>query len=144
MNHIHLIALGVRDMTVALQFYKGLGFQTSEKAEAPPIVFFNNGGSRLELFPLHLLMDDIGLTHSKHQPSSGFSGITFAHNVKSEQQVDECLALVVTLGGKIVKAAQPTAWGGYGGYFTDLDGYYWEVAYGESWVFDTQNQLIID
>ena len=27
-------------------------------------------------------------------------------------------------------------WGGYGGYFTDLDGYYWEVAYGQDWEFD--------
>lgn len=43
----------------------------------------------------------------------------------------------------IQKKAQETDWGGYGGYFTDLDGYYWEVACGKFRQFDEWNMLII-
>jgi hypothetical protein len=32
-------------------------------------------------------------------------------------------------GGRVSKAAQRTDWGGYSGYFEDLDGHVWEVAY---------------
>ena len=32
-------------------------------------------------------------------------------------------------GRKIVKSAQPTFYGGYAGYFQDLDGHLWEVAF---------------
>src|SRR5205814_1483923 len=39
-------------------------------------------------------------------------------------------ALADDAGGAIVKPAQPTDWGGYGGYFADPDGYLWEVASG--------------
>jgi uncharacterized glyoxalase superfamily protein PhnB len=32
-------------------------------------------------------------------------------------------------GGTIVKPAGKTFWGGYAGYFADLDGHLWEVVY---------------
>ena len=32
-------------------------------------------------------------------------------------------------GARIVKPAQDVFWGGHSGYFQDLDGYYWEVAW---------------
>lgn len=136
MNHIHLVTLGVRNMTKALQFYRGLGFQTTEVADSPPIVLFNNGGSRLALFTEKLLLDDISLKLNELEQPKPFTGIVLTYEVDSEDLVDNCLALVSNLGGKIVKAAQPTAWGGYGGYFQDLDGYYWEVVYGDMWSFE--------
>lgn len=136
MNHVHLITLGVRDMAKSLQFYRSIGFQTAEVADSPPIVLFNNGGSRLALFNQKLLMDDIGLQHQTLESPRPFGGITFTYEVESEKQVDRCLQLVRNLGGKIVKPAQPTPWGGYGGYFQDIDGYYWEVVYGDMWSFD--------
>lgn len=33
-------------------------------------------------------------------------------------------------GGKIERGGHETFWGGYGGYFSDPDGYVWEVAWG--------------
>ena len=51
MNHIHLITLGVSDMNRSLKFYQGLGFQTSVQEENPGIVFFQNGGTTLALYP---------------------------------------------------------------------------------------------
>jgi uncharacterized glyoxalase superfamily protein PhnB len=32
-------------------------------------------------------------------------------------------------GAKIIKSAGDTFWGGYAGYFADLDGHLWEVAW---------------
>ena len=60
----------------------------------------------------------------------GFRGVTFAYNVRSQERVDEVLAEAEAAGGSIVKPAQPTFWGGYGGYFADPEGYLWEVATG--------------
>lgn len=47
------------------------------------------------------------------------------------------------VGGTIVKEPQTTECGGYGRYFQDRDGYYWEVAYGENCQFDENDMLII-
>lgn len=144
MNRINLITLGVRNMDKALSFYKALGFKTSEKADSPPIVFFNNGGSKLELFPLEFLAKDIAEDMYIEVTPKTFNGITLAYNAKSEEEVIKQLHLAESLGAKIVKPAQATTWGGFGGYFTDLDGYYWEVAYGSIWQFDEHDNLIIE
>ncbi|WP_213167823.1 glyoxalase [Alkalicella caledoniensis] len=73
----------------------------------------------------------------------GFSGITLAYNAKSAEEVDEILEKEEQAGGTIQKEARETDWGGYGGYFTDLDGDYGKVAYGEMWEFDESNMLVI-
>jgi len=41
-----------------------------------------------------------------------------------------------TAGGQLVKEAQDTFRGCFGGYFTDLDGYYWKIAWGPMVEFD--------
>lgn len=73
----------------------------------------------------------------------GFTGITLAYNAKSENEVDEIIHNVREVGANVVKEPQKLSWGGYGGYFIDPDGYYWEVAYGSFWEFDDSNMLII-
>ncbi|MEY9140348.1 putative glyoxalase superfamily protein PhnB [Mammaliicoccus lentus] len=47
------------------------------------------------------------------------------------------------MGAKVTSKVVRQDWGGYSGYFTDLDGYMWEVAYGPDWTFDNQDMLII-
>jgi uncharacterized glyoxalase superfamily protein PhnB len=42
------------------------------------------------------------------------------------------LAQAEAAGGKILKPAQEPFWGGYSGYFSDLDGFLWEVAWNPS------------
>mgnify|MGYP003623334610 CR=1 FL=1 len=144
MNRINLICLGVRDMAKSLAFYKAVGFQTYEKADCPPLVFFDSQGSKRELFPLGELAKDINAEHPPKLSSDGFSGITLACNMKSESQVDACMALVEESGGAIVKKPEMVSWGGYSGYFRDTEGYYWEVAYGPGWRFDDNGMLVID
>lgn len=143
MNRINLICLGVRDMQKALAFYKSLGFKTYIKEQNPPIVFFDTQGTKLELYPIEGLAKDIDETNPPAL-GTGFGGITLAINMKSEQQVDDFMVLVAASGGSIAKPPQKVFWGGYSGYFKDLDGYYWEVAYGDNWKFDQNDMLMIE
>ena len=144
MNRINLIALGVRDLVKAREFYRdGLGFLTTNNEPDPAIVFFNNGGTKLELYPLNSLAKDI---NHDNPPSinHGFAGVTLAYNAKSRAEVDAIFAKIEQIGGVIAKAPQVAVWGGYSGYFQDLDGYYWEVAYWDGWQFDDNEMLIIE
>ena len=36
-------------------------------------------------------------------------------------------------GAKITKTAQKAFWGGYHGYFQDIDGHLWEIGHNPSW-----------
>lgn len=145
MNRVNLITLGVMDIAKSLNFYRDIGFEASVTGddEQPTIVFFNNEGSKLGLFPLEELAKDINEENPPELRQGGFCGITLAYNAKSETEVNDILRTVETFGAKIVKEPQTLSWGGYGGYFIDPDGYYWEVAYGSVWEFDDSNMLII-
>ena len=48
---------------------------------------------------------------------------------------------LVKSGGKIVKEPQGLFWGRYQAYFSDLDGYYWEVSWGPNFQFDENGLL---
>ena len=144
MNRLNIITLGVKDIKKSFAFYQGLGFETKQNLDDKlDIVFFNNQGTRLALYPLDALSMDISETHPPKK-TKGFSGITIAYNTKSKEEVDKVLKNAETLGGTIVKPAGHVFWGGYSGYFQDLDGYLFEVAYGENWQFDKNDMLIIE
>lgn len=143
MNRINLITLGVRSMNESLRFYRdGLGFETTVSEENPGIVFFNNGGTKLSLYSLEELAKDI----NEEQPPTvnGFSGLTLAYNAKSQEEVDDIMTKAVEAGATLVKTPRIVSWGGYSGYFSDPNGFYWEVAYSEHWKFDEQDMLIIE
>jgi len=128
-------------MEKAITFYRdGLGFKTDEKSNNPAVVFFSTSGTKLELYPLELLAQDI----SNDNPpaiSSGFGGITLAYNAKTKEEVQEVIELARKAGATIVKEPQDVFWGGFHAYFSDLDGYYWEVAWGPDFEFDENDML---
>jgi len=59
----------------------------------------------------------------------GFSGITLAYNTRNRNEVDSVLKEAKAAGATILKPAQEAFWGGYSGYFSDPDGFLWEVAW---------------
>ena len=68
-------------------------------------------------------------------PAASAGTFTISHNLRSPEAVDEAMAQALAAGATLVKAPQPTAWGGYGGYFADPDGHLWEIAYNPfSWI----------
>ena len=98
---------------------------------------FPLGGIVLGLYSLQELSEDTTLPYQ----SSTFAEITISYNAKSEAEVDAVLSKVSELGATIVKPAQKVFWGGYSGYFKDLDGYLFEVAYNPFWEFDENDNL---
>ena len=141
MNKITCVCLGVRNMEKAIRFYRdGLGYKTDCTENNPPVCFFNTPGTKFELYPLDLLAKDINPDHPP-KIGDGFGGITLAYNVKSKEEVDKTIELVKGAGGVIVKEPQEVFWGGYHAYFADLDGYYWEVAWGPDFQYNADGLL---
>ena len=139
---ISIITFGVGDFIRSLRFYRdGLGWPT-RATETSDIAFFNTTGARFAIYPLEKLAEDIsaGLAPGR----TGFSGITLAHNVCTREDVAMVLAQAEAAGGRIVKPAQDAFWGGHSGYFTDPDGYYWEVAFAPGFQFAADGSLILD
>jgi catechol 2,3-dioxygenase-like lactoylglutathione lyase family enzyme len=124
---VSVITLGVRDLARAREFYvERLGWPVQQEDENWVCILLGSGETAFTLYPWDELAEDA------HVPidGDGFRGVTFAYNVRSQERVDEVLAEAEAAGGSIVKSAQPTFWGGYGGYFADPEGYLWEVATG--------------
>jgi len=123
---ISLITLGVSNLQQSLHFYRsGLGFKTHNYKEEDGVVFFQMEGTWLALYPKDELAADAHVSPT----SSGFPGFTLAHNAGSKEEVDSVYALAIAAGAVEMKKPQEVFWGGYSGYFSDPDGYLWEVAW---------------
>lgn len=71
------------------------------------------------------------LSHDTGLPVDHPSATEFSlgHNVSSKEEVDAVMKQSETAGSVIGKHAQNnTFYGGYAGYFKDLDGHSWEIA----------------
>jgi catechol 2,3-dioxygenase-like lactoylglutathione lyase family enzyme len=132
---ITLITLGVDDLERAVAFYRdGLGLPTEgivgTEFEHGAVAFFElSSGLRLGLWPRRSIAHDSGLALSPPSPTD----FTLAHNVGSRAEVDAVLAQALAAGATLVKAAHDTFYGGYAGYFQDLDAHLWEVAWNPAW-----------
>jgi catechol 2,3-dioxygenase-like lactoylglutathione lyase family enzyme len=137
---ISFITLGVSDLERSLRFYRdGLGFPTTRNV-GQGIIFFQTRGICLALYPYEALAKDVSEDFVVER--SKFTGITLAHNVRHKDDVDRILQQAKAAGGRIEKPALYTSWGGYAGYFSDPDGYLWEIAFG-SFEFREDGSLII-
>ena len=123
-QRVSIITLGVGDLRRSREFYERLGWRMST-AKAEGIVIFQAVGIALAIFPRHELAKDANIAAD----GQGFSGITLAYNARNREEVDAVLSEAQAAGARIVKLAQEAFWGGYSGYFSDPDGFLWEVAW---------------
>lgn len=123
-QRLSIVTLGVTNLERSRQFYQRLGWQHS-KASSEGIIFFQAGGIALALYSRQELAKDATVSAE----GRGFGGFTLAYNTRSREEVDSVLADVQKAGAQLVKPAQEAVWGGYSGYFSDLDGFLWEVAW---------------
>jgi uncharacterized protein len=127
-QRISLVTIGVENLERSKAFYERLGWRRS-MAGAEGVVFFQmNGGIAFALYPRDDLAKDAEIAPDGH----GFTGVALAYNTRSPEEVDAVLAEAEAAGAKLLKPAQKAFWGGYSGYFSDPDGYLWEVAWNPS------------
>jgi uncharacterized protein len=128
---INILTLGVNDLEKSLKFYQeGFGWQTKGIAgtefENGAIVVFNlDNGIMVSLYERKNLAWDSGL---KQQPESA-TEFSIGHFANTDKEVDMIMQQAEKAGAKIIKPAQETFWGGYAGYFKDIDGHLWEIGH---------------
>jgi catechol 2,3-dioxygenase-like lactoylglutathione lyase family enzyme len=123
-QRISFITLAVADLERARAFYvDGLGW--SPEVFVPGEVLMIRAGDKLVLS----LWSEEGFEAEVGpiRRGEGHVPITLSHNVATEAEVDEVLALATSLGVEVVTGAR-REWGGYSGYFADPDGFRWEIA----------------
>ena len=135
---LNLITLGVHDMNKSIAFFEGLGWKRSP-ASVEELALFPLGGIVIALHPRKALADDVKV----YAEGSGFSGITLSYNTTSEKEVDDVLKEAAKLGATILKPAEKVHWGGYSGYFQDLNGHIFEVAYNPFWPLDEHHNVVL-
>ncbi|MGH2499115.1 MAG: VOC family protein [Candidatus Limnocylindria bacterium] len=136
---VHIITLGVRDLRRAAAFYGALGWERASSS-SEEICWFRTAGAYIGLFGRDALARDANLPVT---PAAGFSGVTLAINVESEEAVTVALSAAAEAGAKILKPAQRADWGGFSGYFADLDGHAWEVAFNPSFAIGPDGSIVI-
>jgi uncharacterized protein len=136
-QRVSLITLGVDDLAAARRFYEALGWRCKEVEET---VFVQAGGSAVVLWGREKLAADAGVEDLE---ADGFGGITLAQNVRSPAEVDVVMAAAATAGATITKPAAETFYGGYAGYFADLDGHLWEIAHNPGFTLTEDGSLVL-
>ena len=136
---VSMITLGVSDLARAVAFYEGVISWT--RVPGPDsIAFFDLGGVVFSLYPHADLAKDIK-SEPPVSPATGYEGFALAHNVASNEDVDAVFARLKARGATIVKAPETAFWGGYSGYFADLDGHVWEVAHNPFWRIGSDGRI---
>jgi catechol 2,3-dioxygenase-like lactoylglutathione lyase family enzyme len=132
---IKVITLSVSDLERSLAFYRdGLGLLTQgiigTEFENGAVVFFNmNDDLILALYPRTALAKDAKVPVSPPSPSE----FSIGHIVGSKEEVDAIMQQAEKAGAHVTDPARDRFWGGYSGYFQDLDGHLWEIAWNPAW-----------
>ncbi len=133
-----VVTLGVGDLKKATSFYESV-LGTPPNTSYEGVTFIELPGTWLSLFPIENLARDISpeLAIARGQ----FGGITLAYNCRSKDEVIAIMKNAHSFGARIMKEPQETFWGGYSGYFADLDGHHWEVVWGPMFEFSENGAL---
>ena len=137
-SRVTMLTLGVSDLRKATEFYEAV-LSTPPNTSSDGITLIELPGTWISLYPIEKLAEDI----SPEIPTArdGFSGVTLAHNARSKDDVVAIIRRAELAGARVVKEPQETFWGGFSGYFADLDGHYWEVAWGPMFDFTDNGEM---
>lgn len=136
---ISFITLGVADLEVSRLFYRKLGWQESPGSKAE-IAFFQVGSMAFALFQRDALAEDAHVSSE----GVGFTRFTLAHNVPTEADVTTTLNEAVLAGGTLTRPGEKVFWGGYRGYFSDPDGFLWEICHNPFFPLDEHGHIHLD
>jgi uncharacterized protein len=135
-QRLSLITLGVADVAIARAFYERLGWRVAMDVE--DTVFFSLGGTVLTLWGRDKLAADGGV-----EDPGGWGGVTLAHNVRTDEEVDRVIEEARSADARISREPAPTFYGGYAGVFLDPDGHPWEVAHNPGFGLDEDGAIVL-
>lgn len=136
-QRVTLITLGVADLAASRAFYGRLGWV--EHSGTDDVSFYQMQGCVLGLFGLADLAADQG----RPGVPLGVGAVTLAQNFATEAEVDAAFAAALAAGGAAIKAPEKVFWGGYSGYWADIDGHVWEVAMNPFWPLAADGSLTL-
>ncbi|WDM41881.1 VOC family protein [Microbacterium luteolum] len=121
-QRMSFLTLAVSDLARSREFYvDGLGWEPIFSGD-DVIMFPVADRMILSLWSIEGFTAEIG-----EAPASGVAPVTLAHNLATPAEVDAVLSEAARLGAPVV-SGQRREWGGYSGYFSDPDGFRWEIA----------------
>ena len=122
--NVTIITLGVDDLAASTAFYERLGWANTT-ASQDSVTFLDGHSIVLGLYGRAALAEDAQVEDTP----VGFRGVPLAFNLSDRAEVDTFFAHALASGASKVKAPEEVFWGGYSGYFADLDGHLWEIAH---------------
>lgn len=121
---LNFVTLIVSDLRRARRFYTdGLGWTAALDVQNEVVMIHVGDKLVLSLWAESSARGEVG-----EVTRSGTLPFTLAHNVGTPAEVDSVLE-TARAAGATVHDAEQRDWGGYSGYFTDPDGFRWEVAH---------------
>jgi hypothetical protein len=138
--YLSLVTLGVSNLARSVNFYETLGFHRKAK-DLVGVGFFQAGACAISVFPSQELAKDANVAFENMAET--FRGVALAWNCRSKIDVDRVIKKAKGAGAVVRKPANDAFWGGYSGYFADLDGHLWEVAYNPHFPLDDEGRLQI-
>jgi hypothetical protein len=130
-QQVHYLTLGVNELERSMQFFreafdwKTKGIMGAEYENGAIVSFELRSGLMLLLYERKNLAWDSGL----EQTPDSATEFSVGHLVNTDKEVDVIMEQARKSGAVIIKPAHNTFWGGYGGYFKDIDGHLWEIAH---------------
>jgi len=121
---LNFVTFVVADLDRARRFYlDGLGWTAALDVGGDVVMIHVGNKLVLSLWAEAAARAEIG-----EVARGGTLPFTLAHNVASPAEVDAVLKTARAAGASVSDAKQRD-WGGYTGYFSDPDGFRWEVAF---------------
>lgn len=117
------IYLGAASPKSSKAFYEALGMSAEHDYGDKFVDFHITAGNlRIGLLPRKDLAKDVGVD----ERGDGFAAVVLTHAAASPDEVDALLSAAAAAGARVTAAAESDN-GDHAGYFTDPDGYYWNV-----------------
>ena len=136
-QRLSLVTLGVADLERSIAFYRDVvGWSPEPGPEG--VAFFDLGAVVFGLYPHTDLAGEMKISE---QRTGTYEGFSLAHNARSRKEVDAIFASLKAKGATILKEPEEMFWGGYSGYFADIDGHAWEVAFNPFWTVGDDGRI---
>lgn len=126
-HQISVLTLGIADLSRSRHFYCD-GFGWKPVFENREIIFYQMNGFVLGTWLTKALEADMQRT-GLARPGA----FAVAHNVATRDEVQPLLEHLSRSGGRMLRAADAPAHGGFRGYIADPDDHAWEIAWNPAW-----------